>query len=349
MKKLFPVAILFAAAPFAAALNVVLDYSLDAANGNFFGTTPAAKAAVDAAAADIGAAIVQTLGAVPTDIFTGVNGGSTATLNWSLSYTNPSTGATDTVPTFSFAANTVKIFVGVRPLAGTTLGVGGPGGAGVAGGISFSTASENPGAVAAAQASSNASMPRGGGPVMGSLSGSLGGTPYTIQYGAMIGSLSLDNDSDNNGLADSAATLATYWHYDHTTAVAATKNDMYSVALHEILHSIGFGTAATWTGLHTGATWNGTNATALNGGTAVGLSADQSHVIDSFTSTRLSDGGTQEVVMDPSLTVGTRKLLTQMDLAFLRDIGYATVPEPSAAFLLLAGCVGLLSRRVREG
>ena len=192
-------------------------------------------------------------------------------------------------------------------------------------------------------------MPRGGGPVMGSLSGSLGGNAYSIQYGTMVGSLSLDNDSDNNGLADSAGTLASYWHYDHTTAVAATKNDMYSVALHEILHSIGFGTAATWTGLHTGATWNGTNVTALNGGTAVGLSADQSHVIDSFTSTRISDGATQEVVMDPSLTVGSRKLLTQMDLAFLRDLGYATVPEPSAAFLLLAGCMGLLSRRVREG
>ena len=282
----------------------------------------------------------------PTNVFNGVNGGTTATFTWGLTYTNPSTGATSTLPTFSFAADTVKLFVGVRPLTGATLGEGGPGSAGLSAGIS-GFAPEIPVAVANGEAASNAVMPRGGGPVLGSLSGSIASSSYNVQYGSMIGSLSLDNDSDNNGLADSAGTLASYWHYDHTTPVAGLKNDMYSVALHEILHSIGFGTAATWTGLHTGATWNGANATALNGGTPVGLSADQSHIIDSFSSTRISDGGTQETVMDPSITVGTRKFLTQMDLAFLRDIGYATIPEPSAAFLFLAGCMGLLSRRVR--
>ena len=41
MKKLLPVAFLLTAAPFAGAFNIILDYSLDAANGNFFGTTPA--------------------------------------------------------------------------------------------------------------------------------------------------------------------------------------------------------------------------------------------------------------------------------------------------------------------
>ena len=347
MKRLLPVVLLLAAAPFAGALNIVLDYSFDAANGNFFGLTPTAKAAVDAAAADIGAVIVQPLGAVTTDVYNGLNGSSTATFDWNLTHTNPSTGATVTVPTFSFAANTVKLFVGMRPLTGTTLGVGGPGGAGVSAGISgFS--SEFPVAVANAQASSNAAMPRGGGPVMGTLSGSLAGNAYAIQYGTMIGSLSLDNDTNNDSIVDDAATLAAFWHYDRTTAVVAGKSDMYSVALHEILHSIGFGTAQTWTGLHTGATWNGTNATTLNGGTAVGLSADQAHIIDSFSSLRISDGGAQEVVMDPSLTTGTRKSLTQMDLAFLRDIGYATVPEPSAMLLVLAGCAGLLARRARS-
>ena len=347
MKRLIPVIVLFATAPFAGALNVVLDYSLDAANGNFFGTTPLAKAAVDAAAADIGAVIVQSLGAVTTDVYNGVNGSTTATFDWSLTYPNPATGATNTLPTFSFAANTVKIFVGLRPLTGTTLGIGGPGGAGVSAGIS-GFPSEFAGAVANAQTASNAAMPRGGGPLMGSLSGSLGSTPYTINYGAMVGSLSFDNDTNNDSIVDDAATMAASWHYDRTTAVAPGKNDLYSVALHEILHSIGFGTAQTWTNLHTGATWNGTNATALNSGIAVGLSADQSHIIDSFASTRLSDGATQEVVMDPSLTVGTRKSLTKMDLAFLRDIGYATVPEPSAMLLVLAGCAGLLSRRARR-
>jgi hypothetical protein len=39
------------------------------------------------------------------------------------------------------------------------------------------------------------------------------------------------------------------------------------------------------------------------------------------------NGAMQEVAMDPNITTGTRKYLTTLDLAFLRDIGYSTV-EP---------------------
>lgn len=42
-------------------------------------------------------------------------------------------------------------------------------------------------------------------------------------------------------------------------------------------------------------------------------------------SIRISDGEEQEVLMDSNITVGTRKELTLLDLAFLRDIGYDTV------------------------
>jgi hypothetical protein len=46
-------------------------------------------------------------------------------------------------------------------------------------------------------------------------------------------------------------------------------------------------------------------------------------------STSIVDGAPQEVVMDPSITQGSRKYLTALDLAFLRDIGYATIiPDP---------------------
>jgi hypothetical protein len=47
----------------------------------------------------------------------------------------------------------------------------------------------------------------------------------------------------NNGTTDSASLLDSYWHYDHTSPVAAGQNDFYSVALHELLHSIGFGSS----------------------------------------------------------------------------------------------------------
>ncbi len=42
-------------------------------------------------------------------------------------------------------------------------------------------------------------------------------------------------------------------------------------------------------------------------------------------SQRITDGAMQEAAMDPNLTIGTRKYLTTLDLAFLRDLGYSTI------------------------
>jgi len=326
---------------------VTVDYSLD--TGSLFSSNPTAKAAVEAAAADIGNAITHSLGAVPTDIYSGTNGSTTAQFDWKFNVTNPSTGAIFTQNTFSFSVNSLTVYAGWRPLTGLTLGVGGPAG----GGFTFSgtgSASQWVGAVAAAESASNAAMSRRIGPVIGRLSGSstLGGTTanYSVRYGPMLGSLSLDSDSDNDGSADSAAVLANYWHYDHTTAVAAGKNDLYSVALHEILHGIGFGVSDTWDSLHSGTTWTGQNVIALQGTGANMVSADGGHIASGAMSTRISDGVAQEAVMDPSLTVGTRKYLTQLDLAFLNDL--FSIPEPSSGMLAAAAGLFLLLNRRRH-
>ena len=79
------------------------------------------------------------------------------------------------------------------------------------------------------------------------------------------------------------------------------------------------------------------------------VSSGGDHVADGFMSLRLSDGLAQESVMDPSITVGTRKSLTEVDLAFLRDLGYTTIPEPFAGMLVIgAGLVfSTLRRRTR--
>lgn len=339
-------------ASMACALTIQLDYSYDS-NG-FFSATPAAKAAVEKAAADISALLGPSLNAVTTDVYTGTHLDTTATVNWNLTFTNPTTGATVTLNTFSLPTDTFTIYVGMRNLTGTTLGQGGPGGAGFNVGVNgfeneFATALDN------AEAASNVAMTRGGGPVMGTLSGNmtLGSTTtsYSLSYGAMVGNLWFDLDTDNNGSADSASLLSSFWHYDPYSAVGADKNDLYSVALHEILHALGIGagsTTSTWDQLSTGANWAGTAAAALNGGTGVGLlEADSAHIRTGYMSTRLSDGVAQEVVMDPNITTGTRKYLTEMDAAFLKDLGYAVVPEPSTAGLLLAGLV-VLARRPRD-
>lgn len=53
----------------------------------------------------------------------------------------------------------------------------------------------------------------------------------------------------------------------------------------------------------------------------------------------------QETAMDPSVTLGTRKLFTELDVASLSDIGWSIIPEPSAAALLLLGAGWGLRRR----
>jgi hypothetical protein len=83
-------------------------------------------------------------------------------------------------------------------------------------------------------------------------------------------------------------------------------------------------------------------------GTGV-INAAGDHFAENLMSVRLSDGLAQEVVMDPDLLNGTRKELTQLDLAVLRDLGFSTVtaiPEPSGLFALtVAGSLIALRRR----
>lgn len=338
--------VLVAPAP---AINIVLDYSEDASG--FFTATPLAKAAVDAAALDLSLAITTVLGAVNTDTFTGMNGSTSATIEWDLTITDPATGGDLEFDTFNLAASTVRIYVGMRPLSGSTLGVGGPAGGGFGlNGSGFPN--QWIGAVDAAENSSNATMTRGDGPIIGSLSGSsnFGGfvANYTLDYGSSLGSLSLDLDTNNNGAADNAATLAAFWHYDHTTPVAAGKNDMYSVALHEILHALGIGASHSWDALANGDDWSGPNVIAFRGTGNGALEPDENHIASGLMSPRLSDGVMQEAVMDPSITTGTRKSLTQLDVAFMRDIGWDMVPEPGTSVLLFGAVVPVLARRRRR-
>lgn len=316
------------------AFNIQLDYTHD----TFFGSNPTAKAAIEAAAADVSGVLTSSLGAVTSDLFTGTNASTTVTFDWKLTYTNPTTGATVTLNTFTLPADTFTIYVGARLLAGSTLGQGGRGGVGLSAGVS-GYASQLQGAVDSAEAASNAAMTRGVPVVSAALSGSvtLGATtaPYDLFVGPTIGNLWFDSDTD--------------WHFDHTTSVASGKSDLYSVALHEILHTLGFGTGYEWDSLHAGTTWLGSNAIALNGSSGTGLlDAGEAHLVSGLMSTRLSDGFAQEAAMDPTLTVGTRKYLTAMDLAILQDLGYAVIPEPATPLLLLSAMIaGALRRRLR--
>ena len=336
----------FVAVSQAKALTIQLDYSYDTAN--FFGSHLVAKTALEAAASSINSIIRPSLGAVPTDTFTGANGSTSATFNWAVGFSNPETGAPQTFDPVILAADTVRVYVGMRVLGGSSLGEGGPAGAGFS--ISGNgQASQWAGAVTNAQNASNATMRRGGGPIIGSLSGSsvLGGTTanFTVNYGALAGNLWFDSDSNNDGLTDSFALLSNYWHFDSAVPVAAGKNDFFSVALHELLHTLGFGASQTWDSLENGTNWAGAQAISANGGSGVGLISTDGHIAAGTMSRRLSDGILQETVMDPFLNTGTRSLLTELDAAFLRDLGYDAIPEPASICLLCSGAFLLLRRK----
>ena len=224
----------------ASGVMIVLDYSGD----TFFAGNAAARNALEAAAADLSAAITTNLAPVDADVFTGVNGSTSATFDWRLTYPHPATGAAVTIEVPRLAANEVRVFAGARNLGGGTLGIGSTGGAGFGlNGSGFPN--QWIGAVDAAEALSNAKLPRGGGPTMGSISGSsnFGGFvgEYSLQYGAMGGSISFDLDTDDDGDTDTPAELGAFWQFDHTAPVVFEKYDFYSVALHELMHALGIG------------------------------------------------------------------------------------------------------------
>jgi len=216
----------------------------------------------------------------------------------------------------------------MRPISGTTLGVGGPGGAGYSGSTSYFDPADRDTAILDGAAQSSANMSRGGGPTMLTINGTFSGVPISLDYGATLGKVSFDNDTDNNGSADSAGQLAASWHFDHTTSVAAGKDDFYSVALHEILHALGYGTAQSWDDQVSGTNWLGTNVNAITSGTGL-VDPGQGHLAANTMSTSWVDGAAQEVAMDPNILEGTRKHLTLLDIAVLQDIGWdVSIPNP---------------------
>jgi hypothetical protein len=102
------------------------------------------------------------------------------------------------------------------------------------------------------------------------------------------------------------------WSFDLDAPVAG-KHDFFSVALHEIGHVLGFGQAQVHDDIASGG-FDGPNALSVNDGSPIPMDASLSHTAESF-----QDGAP---LMSPSLTVGTRKEITDVDKAMLADIGW---------------------------
>jgi hypothetical protein len=231
--------------------------------------------------------------------------------SWTPNIFNPVTGAYEAVSSGlqNIGANEIVVFVGARNLGGS-LGTGGAGGYGASGNQTFFDLLKSRGQT-----------------------GALSTTP--TDFAPWGGSLSFDNTVTWNST---------------TSAPQSGQNDFLSVAIHELGHLLGFGIAPSWnntnnfTGFNPNYYFTGSNSVAAYGGNNVPLTVDKGHWKEGTMST--VNGISQETAMDPSITVATRKLFTQLDYAGLKDIGWQTqsVPfefSPGLGLVLVGGLYGL--------
>jgi hypothetical protein len=295
------------AAPPAQAVTLSIDYTYD--TNNFFGSgnpqgTAAglqAKATLEAVADYFSDILDDTFSAIQTppvyhsETFDGV-----VVWNWTLSLTNPATGAQVTRDNETITADEYRIYAGARSLSTGTLGIGGPGGYGWS---SDPTGGFTSGEIAEINA------------ITADFSDAVENRGEASGFARWGGGISFDRDA------------STTWHFDRTTPPTSGTADFYSVAIHELAHTLGFGASDEWQSDIMGTNFVGAAATTEYGG-AVPLSADKAHWADGTMSTVFGTSASQETAMDPILTEGTRRLFTDLDAAGLTDIGWTVVAPP---------------------
>jgi hypothetical protein len=316
-----------AAAP-ARAIEIVLDYTLDEQNWNWFSGTGAGlerRAALDAAAGFLSAILTDddwdavaidstTIGL--SDLFqSSINGldgvpvagtaeSDGAGYYYNLPITNRST----------VAANEFVVYVSAFAFDTRSTGhaKAGPSGA----------ARRN------AAGESGAAYNTWGGDVQFDLSeswyaGQNPGIDPTDDYGYQDPNKNPATDISTDDWDFSTSTFT--WkgfELDRIDPLANGKFDLYATSLHELIHALGMTTANVpiYIGTNAQGALIGENVTSVYGGP---VPASGGHVAENIESVVWgSDGYVSEALLDPNALRGNRKYLTELDAALLRDLGY---------------------------
>ena len=255
---------------------------------NHFFSTQARRDVLDAAAA-VFEVFTDSLSAIEPGAEYNVGTPNYFKDTWTAVFTHPGTGELGyTATDLYIPADTIRVYVGGRDLPGLTLGEGGPGGYQADGIQSFVDTVEGRGQA-----------------------GALAAVPY--DFAPWGGAITFDLDND--------------WYFGTDGSPGASQSDFLSVAVHELGHLLGFGTATSFDALASGTTFTGTDATALFGSNPP-LANDQYHW-QTGTTSYVPNGGAQETAMDPDIADGQAKRFTLLDFAALSDVGWE-VPDMSA-------------------
>jgi hypothetical protein len=308
-------AVALAATP-AAAVTIEINYTYDTSNffgaGNPDGATAGAQArnALEAAADFYSDILEDSLAQIATPApFTSGPGTGRLEFGWELAFSDPSNPEPEAqvhlVDQF-IPANVFRVYVGAETLLGNTLAATS---SVVSGATWESTGTYLPQEWEDAETRIDdweLAVEQRGQPVG--------------EFVAWGGSISFDNDGSSN------------WHFNHLTSVPFGKSDFYSVALHELGHTLGFGFGDVWDSNVNGTQFIGPAAVAEYGGNVplrcVGGQCD--HWAEGTQSETYLTSMPQEALLDPTANPGVRKQLTKLDAAALTDLGWevAAAPDP---------------------
>lgn len=288
---------MISAAPLSA-LQIQLRYELD--TSGFF-NRPEARAAIQAVADYYASLLSDPLLSIDTAEWPAGN-------SWSATFEHPSTGAFTSIKNLVVPANTLVVFVGARPL-GPVAAIGGPGGYSLAG---------------SSQAWFQRVASRG---QPGALA-----SPKT-DFAPWGGTMTFDT--------------ARTWNYSQSVP-SLSQLTFVTVALHEFGHLLGIGTSDSWDAKVSGLTFTGSASRAAYG-SAVPLQTGGFHWRDdgrcalpngyissepknvlskAFGAFGAPHGFPQIALMDPSTCSAGQylKVMTDLDLAALRDVGWQVEP-----------------------